>query len=134
MKHINKVVYSKQEPAINTLWIDGNSIKFYDGGWKTIGSTKEDIINLQNQIKGIQASSGDSHITLATKINDLTTQVEEIHSNVGILAGKVNDIDIRINNPSKLEVNNPSKLTLEDINLIMSDLNSRGVISITAKK
>lgn len=133
MKYINKIVVSNQEPPVNTLWIEGNNIKYYNNGWKEICSSQEEVQKLATQITVLQKTVGQNYIELATKVQTLNDSFESLNKAQGLMQGSINTLTDQVLHPSKLQVADPENLTLADLNLIMGDLKARGIISISTK-
>jgi len=133
MKYINKIVVSNQEPPINTLWIEGDSLKYYNNGWKEVGGSQEEIQKHTTQIATLQKVVGQNYIELATKVKTLNDSFESLNKVQGLMQGSINTLTRQVLDPSKLQVADPKNLTLADINLIMGDLKARGIINISTK-
>lgn len=133
MKYINKIVVSNQEPPINTLWIEGDSLKYYNNGWKEVGGSQEEIQKHTTQITTLQKVVAQNYIELATKVKTLNDSFESLNKVQGLMQGSINTLTRQVLDPSKLQVADPKNLTLADINLIMGDLKARGIINISTK-
>lgn len=133
MKYINKIVVSNQEPPINTLWIEGDSLKYYNNGWKEVGGSQEEIQKHTTQIATLQKVVDQNYIELATKVKTLNDSFESLNKVQGLMQGSINTLTRQVLDPSKLQVADPKNLTLADINLIMGDLKARGIINISTK-
>lgn len=136
MKYINKIVVSNQEPPINTLWIEGDSLKYYNNGWKEVGGSQEEIQKHTTQITTLQKVVDRNYIELATKVSKiepLESSLKTLQQGQVRLWSSIDTLRDQVLRPSKLQVADPENLTLTDLNLIMGDLKARGIINISTK-
>ena len=93
MKKFENIVYSYNEPSINSLWIKDDNLKYFsNGSWKNLGSSQEngDAIDAINGVLAGKAdkSSLNNYYTKEYINNNLFTR-EEVESEIAFSAESI---------------------------------------------
>lgn len=94
MKHFRQIIMSNTPPTIDSLWLKGDTLKFFGNkGWQTISEVKaSDLEKLKTEVVSLEVFN--SFKTTQEELNKkLTEDINKLNKELIALTNRVNKLE-----------------------------------------